>query len=77
MPKRAIAQAVALDGWQVVDPVALEMDLALVGRVERGQQVQQRALARAALADDGHEFAAAQRRNRRPASTGIVSFPLR
>ena len=38
---------------------AVEADLALVGGVEGAQQVQQRALAGAALADDGQEFAAA------------------
>ena len=33
------------------------VDFALIGRVERAQQVQQRALARAALADDRQELA--------------------
>ena len=44
---------------QVVDAAAVETDFAGVGRVERAQQVQQRALARAALADDRQKLAAA------------------
>src|SRR5688500_19139402 len=40
---------------QVVVPATGEMNLAAVGRVEGGEQVQQRALAAAALADDRRE----------------------
>ena len=41
---------------QVVDAVALEQDLARIRRVESGQQVQQSALARTALAHDGRQL---------------------
>ena len=43
----AVTQPVALLGGQVVDALAVELDLALVGLVQRAEQVQQRALARA------------------------------
>ena len=52
-----VSQGIAAGGGQVVDPPALEVDLPLVGGVEGAQQVQQGALARAALADDRQEFA--------------------
>ena len=57
--ERLVAQRVAFGRRQVVDPSAAEMHLAAVGRVERAQQVQKRALARAALADDRQELAPA------------------
>jgi hypothetical protein len=40
-----------------VDPRAAELDRARVGRVEQAHEVQQRALARAALAHDRDELA--------------------
>ena len=43
---------------EVVDPPAGVVDFALVGRVERAQKVQQRALAGTALADDRQKLAA-------------------
>ena len=46
-------------GGQVVDAMALEVDFAGVGLIERAEQVQQRALAAAAGADDRHELALA------------------
>ena len=72
----AVAQAVAGRGRQVVDPLAGVIDFALVGRIERAQQVQQRALARAALADDGQELAGRTLRLT-PRSTGTSIGPLR
>ena len=42
---------------QVVDAPAVEQDRAVVGRVERAEQVQQRALARPGRADDREELA--------------------
>ncbi len=44
--ERAVAEAVALAVGQVVDPLAIELDGAGVGRVEQAEQVQERALAR-------------------------------
>ncbi len=55
----AVPQGIAAGGGQVVDPLALEVDFALVRGVQRAQQVQQGALARAALAHDRQEFALA------------------
>ena len=55
----AIADPIALARRQIVDPPAFEMHFARVGCVERGQQVQQRALARPALPHHGRELAAA------------------
>ena len=52
-------KAIALGGWQIVDPPPVEMHFAGGRGVERAQQVQERALARAALADDRQELAAA------------------
>ncbi len=54
-----VAQRVAPAARQVVDALAVEMDFAGVRPVERGQQVQQRALARPALTDDRQELAVA------------------
>ena len=52
MPMLRLRMRSRLTRREVVDPLAVEMDFARVRRVERAQQVQQRALARAALADD-------------------------
>ena len=52
-----VAQLVAAARRQVVDALAVEMDLALVGPVEDAEQVQQRALAGAGGADDAQELA--------------------
>ena len=52
----AVPQGVAAGGGEIVDPPAAVMDFALVGRIEGTQQVQQGALAGAALADDGQEL---------------------
>ena len=41
---------------QIVDGHAVEPDFALAGRVEAGKQAQQRALAAAARAHDGHKL---------------------
>ncbi len=71
MPKCFVAQEVAAARRQIVDAVAFEVDLAGVGRVERAEQVQQRALAGAALADDRQELAAADSSRSTPCSTGI------
>ena len=45
---------------KLIDPLAGELDLAGIGRVEGAQQVQQRALSRAALAHDRREFGPAR-----------------
>ena len=55
--KVPVAQQVAAGTGQVVDTDAFEMHLAGVGLVERAEQVQQRALAATALADDRQELA--------------------
>jgi len=47
-----VAQRVARVRRQVIDAASVKRNLAFVRRVERAQQVQQRALARATLADD-------------------------
>ena len=60
-----VAEHVAAARGEVVDAVAVEVDFAGVGRVERAEQVQQRALAAAALADDGDEARRRGRENRR------------
>ena len=73
----AVPQRVAGRGRQIVDPPAVVVDFALVGRVERAQQVQQRALARAALADDRQELARGERSRLTPRSTGTSIAPLR
>ncbi len=52
-----VAKLVAGADGQVVEPFAVEQDFADVGRVEQAQQMQQRALSRAGLADDRKEFA--------------------
>ena len=57
-PERAVAQLVALAFGQVVDPLAVEQHLARFGRVEQAQQVQERALARAAGPHDRDHLAA-------------------
>ena len=57
----SVAQDVAAGGRQVVDAIAFEANFAGVGRVERREQVQQRALAAAAGADDGDELALVNR----------------
>ena len=54
-----VPQGVAGLGRKVVDPLPAVIDFALVGRVERAQQVQERALARAALPDDRQKLALA------------------
>ena len=64
----AVAQRVAAGGGQVVDPPAVEVDFALVRGVERAQQVQQRALARAALPDDRQKLALADAHAQRRAA---------
>src|SRR5436190_16894421 len=51
-PQRAVADRIAPAGLQVVYAPAIEMDLAGVWSIECSQQMQQRALARAALADN-------------------------
>ena len=56
MPNWRLRRASRAGGRQVVDPPPLEVDLALVRGVQRAQQVQQRALARTALAHDRQEF---------------------
>ena len=58
MPNWRFRRASRALAAQVVDPLAGVVDFALVGRVERAQQVQQRALAGAALADDRQKLAA-------------------
>src|ERR1022692_3804064 len=54
--KGAIAQLVALTGAQVVDASAFEVDAAVVGLIERAQEVQHGTLAGAGVADDREEF---------------------
>ena len=54
----AVAEAVAPAVGQVVDPQAVELDGAGVGRVEQAEQMEERTLARAAGPDDGDELAA-------------------
>ena len=56
MPKRRL-RSPSRRRRKVVDPPAFEVDLAIVGNVQRAQQVQERGLAAAALADDGQELA--------------------
>ena len=51
-----IGDLTGVPGWQVVDASAFEMDGALVRVIERAEQVQHRALARAGIADDGEEL---------------------
>ncbi len=72
-----VAQGVAPRAGQVVDSSAGKLDLAGVGLVERAEDVQERALARSALADDRKEFAAGALRRSTPCSTGISTRPLR
>src|SRR5262245_41497134 len=55
--KRVDAQPVALGAGQVVDPPAIELNRPTVGLIERAEQVQERALARARSADDAQELA--------------------
>jgi hypothetical protein len=43
-----------------LDSIAFKLDLSLVGREDPGDQIQERALARAVLADQGVNFAGAQ-----------------
>ena len=76
----AVAEPVAAVRGKIVDPLAVEMDLAAVGHVERAQQVQERRLAAAALADDGQELALPHRQAdaaehghfHRPLAIGLV-----
>src|SRR5262245_490634 len=51
-----VAQPVALLGGQVVDAVAFEKDGAVVGPIERADEVQERAFAGAGGADDAKEL---------------------
>ena len=67
----SVAQDIAPGRRQIVDAIAFETNLARVGSIERGEQVQQRGLAAAARADDRDELAlmhgqldALQHRNR-------------
>ena len=53
----AVSQVVAGAGRQIVDPLAGIVDFALIGSVERAEQVQKRALSRAALSDNRQQFA--------------------
>jgi hypothetical protein len=53
--------------FQIVNRRAVEPDLAFAGRVEAGKQAEQRALAAAAGADDGHKLARGM----------LMSIPLR
>src|SRR5207244_1447405 len=46
---------------QVVEPLALELDLALAGWQQAGERLDQRGLARAVRADDGDDAARAER----------------
>src|SRR5262245_61531177 len=55
-PELLVAQSFSLGGRKIIDPMAEELDFAGRWRVERSQKVQKRALARAALADDGQKF---------------------
>ncbi len=65
---------------QVVDPVLLQANFPGVGRIKQTEQVHQRALATARLADDRHKLAASdtqidpsQNRNlRRPFRIGLT-----
>src|SRR4051812_14564888 len=50
--EREVAQLIALLRRQLVDAAAFEMNHALVRPIERAEQVQERALAGAGLADD-------------------------
>ena len=55
--ERLIAQPIALLGGQIVDALGVEKNAALVGLVERAEQMQQRALAAAGTADDAEKLA--------------------
>jgi hypothetical protein len=55
-----VPQSVAADRRQALDPRAVELDGARVGRVEQPHEVQQRALSGPALADDRHELTAGE-----------------
>ena len=52
----AVAQPVALGGAEIVDPPPFEVDLAVIGNVERAQQMQECRFPAAALADNGQEL---------------------
>src|SRR5690606_28992593 len=56
---RLVAQLVGLGGGERAGVLAVDQHGAAGGAVEEGQQVHERRLARAALADDGDRFAAA------------------
>src|SRR5207249_5529341 len=53
--------AYSLRRAQVVEPLALELDLALAGWQQSGERLDQRGLARAVRADDGDDAARAER----------------
>ena len=72
----AVAKLVAGGGGEVVDPLPVKVNLPLVRGVERAQQVQQGALARAAGADDCQKLALADLRLS-PRKTGTTTGPLR
>src|SRR5262245_18838831 len=57
-----VAEHVAAARSEIVDPLALEVNFAGVGRVERAEQMQQRAFAAAALTHDRLEPAFADRK---------------
>jgi hypothetical protein len=61
-PKVFIAQVIARPRSQVVDPLPLEVNFASIGSIQRPQEVQQRALAAAALPHDGNKTASAHRK---------------
>ena len=56
-PERAVAEGVAATIAEVVDPFSFHLDLPAFGGVQEAEQVQERALARTARADDRQEFA--------------------
>ena len=55
-PKLCVPQPVPLPARQVINPPIREGDTSGIGRVEQANQMQQRALARAALANDRDEL---------------------
>ena len=57
MPKSRFRSQSRPASGQIVDPASVVVDFPLVRGIEGSQNVQQRALARAALADDGQQLA--------------------
>ena len=65
-PQVAVSQGVALQPGQMIDPLPVEVDFARVRDVERGQQMEQRALAGTALADNCQHLSLADRKAHPP-----------